>query len=101
MPGALIGPTPRGARGVAAAGAIVGSGAGLVLGLDAVIRGTAFQLEIPQLLAVAGGISLRLDRLGAFFLLVVDVVALPAASSARRTPGSTKVTTRSGCSEPC
>jgi hydrogenase-4 component B len=76
--GALTGPTPRGARGVAAAGAIVGSGAGLVLGLDAVIRGTAFQLEIPQLLAVAGGISLRLDRLGAFFLLIVDAIALPA-----------------------
>jgi hydrogenase-4 component B len=76
--GAVLGPTPRAARVLAAAGAIVGSGAGLLLGLDAVVRGAAFQLEIPQLLPVAGGIGLRLDRLGGFFLLVVDVIALPA-----------------------
>jgi hydrogenase-4 component B len=77
--GALVARSGPGARGVATAGAIVGSGAGLVLGLDTLIRGTPFQLEIPQLLAVAGGVSLRLDRLGAFFVLVVEVVAIPSA----------------------
>jgi hydrogenase-4 component B len=50
-----------------------------VLGVDALIRGTSFQLELPQLLALAGGVSLRLDRLGAFFLVVVELVAIPTA----------------------
>jgi hydrogenase-4 component B len=77
--GALIAPTERRARGLTTAGAIAGGGAGLALALLALIREPAFRLEIPQLLAVAGGISLGLDRMGAFFLLVVEVVAVPAA----------------------
>lgn len=77
--GALLAPTGRGARGFTTVGAIVGGGAGLALSLDALTRGTPFQLDIPQLLAVVGGVSLRLDRLGAFFLLVVEAVGLPAA----------------------
>jgi hydrogenase-4 component B len=77
--GALIARTGPSVRGLTTVGAIVGGGAGFVLSLDGLIQGTPFQLEIPQLLAVAGGVSLRLDRLGAFFLLVVEVVAVPAA----------------------
>jgi hydrogenase-4 component B len=77
--GALLAPTRAGARGLTTLGAIVGGAAGLVLGLDTLIWGTPFRLEIPQLLAVAGGVSLHLDRLGAFFLLVVEVVAIPSA----------------------
>jgi hydrogenase-4 component B len=76
--GALAAPNGRSARGVTTVGAIVGAGAGLALGLDALLRGIPFELEIPQLLAMVGGVSLRLDRLGAFFLLVVEVVAVPA-----------------------
>lgn len=77
--GALLARTGRGASSLATAGAITGSSAGLVLALDALIRGTTFRLDVPQLLAVAGGVSVRLDPLGAFFLLVVEVVAVPAA----------------------
>ena len=77
--GALLARTDPRARVFTAAGAIVGSGAGLALALDTLARGATFQLEIPQLLAIAGGVSLGLDRLGAFFLLVVEVVAVPAA----------------------
>jgi hydrogenase-4 component B len=77
--GALLGPTGKAARIAAATGAIVGSAAGLVLALDALVRGTELRVEIPQLLGLVGGVSLRLDRLGAFFLLVVEVVAVPAA----------------------
>ena len=77
--GSLAAPSGRSARGLATAGAIVGSSAGLVLGLNAVIRGATFHLEIPQLLALAGGVSLGLDRLGGFFLVVAQVVAVPAA----------------------
>ena len=79
-PAALSWPRPRaGARGLTTLGAIVGGAAGLVLGLDTLIWGTPFRLEIPQLLAMAGGVSLHLDRLGAFFLVVVEVVAIPSA----------------------
>ena len=77
--GALLAPTRAGARGLTTLGAIVGGAAGLVLGLDTLVSGTPFRLEIPQLLAIAGGVSLHLDRLGAFFLLVVEVVAIPSA----------------------
>jgi hydrogenase-4 component B len=77
--GALVAPTGGSARGAATLGAVLGAAAGLALGLDTLIRGTPFQLEIPQLLAMVGGISLRLDRLGAFFLVLVEIVAVPAA----------------------
>jgi hydrogenase-4 component B len=75
---ALVARTGAFARAGATAGALVGSAAGLVLALDALVRGATLQVEIPQLLGIVGGISLRLDRLGAFFLLVVEVVAVPA-----------------------
>ena len=77
--GALVARTGRAVRTAATAGAIAGSVAGLVLALDALVRGTPLRVEIPQLLGFAGGVSLRLDRLGAFFLLVVEIVAVPAA----------------------
>jgi hydrogenase-4 component B len=77
--GTLLARTGPRVRGATTVGAIVGGLAGLVLALDSLIRGAGFQLELPQLLAMAGGVSLRLDRLGAFFLLVVEVVAVPAA----------------------
>ena len=77
--GALLGRTGGGARGLTTAGAIVGAAAGLALGLDTLIWGAPFRLEIPALLAMAGGVSLHLDRLGAFFLVVIEVVAIPSA----------------------
>ena len=77
--GALVARTGRAVRTAATAGAIAGSVAGLVLALDALAQGTPLRVEIPQLLGFAGGVSLRLDRLGAFFLLVVEIVAVPAA----------------------
>jgi hydrogenase-4 component B len=77
--GALVARSASGVRRLTTAGAILGGSAGFVLSLDALIRGGSFQLELPQLLAVAGGVSLKLDRLGALFLLVVEVVAVPAA----------------------
>jgi hydrogenase-4 component B len=77
--GALVAPAGRGSRAVATIAAIVGAAAGLGLGLDTLVRGPSFQLEIPQLLGMVGGVSLRLDRLGAFFLVVVETVAVPSA----------------------
>jgi len=43
------------------------------------LAGAAFGLELPALLTIAGGFALRLDALGAFFLVVISLVAVPAA----------------------
>ena len=70
---------PGQARRLAALGAIAGAGAGLALGLDTLIWGTPLRVELPWLLEMAGGVSLQLDRLGALFLVIVEVVAVPVA----------------------
>src|SRR6266850_5648590 len=62
-----------------AAGAIVGSIAGIGLAARVLIAGEPFALTVPALLSVGGGLALRLDGLGAFFLLLIGVVAAPAA----------------------
>ena len=69
----------RAARGLTAAGAMVGGVAGLGLGLQALMTGASFDLDLPQVLTIAGGLALRLDALGAFFLAVVSLIAIPAA----------------------
>ena len=77
--GALLRCRGGAARALTAAGAMVGAAAGLGLGLDVLLAGAAFGLELPALLTIAGGFALRLDALGAFFLVVISLVALPAA----------------------
>ncbi len=73
--------TPGGgiARRLVAAGAVVGSGAGLGLALGVFISGAPFVLEVPTLLSIADGLVFRLDALGAFFLGLVGLVAIPCA----------------------
>ena len=73
--------TPGGgiARRLVAAGAVVGSGAGLGLALEVFISGAPFVLEVPTLLSIADGLVFRLDGLGAFFLGLVGLVAIPCA----------------------
>jgi hydrogenase-4 component B len=66
-------------RGLVALGAAVGAGAGLALGAMVIVSGQSFALSIPDLLPIAGGLALRLDPLGAFFLIVIGVGAIPAA----------------------
>src|SRR5687768_7248381 len=77
--GALLPLGTRLTRGLTAAGAVTGALAGLVLAGDVLASGTPFTAEVPSLLSVGGGVALRLDRLGAFFLVLVGVVAAPAA----------------------
>ncbi|HXJ81849.1 MAG TPA: hydrogenase 4 subunit B [Candidatus Methylomirabilis sp.] len=67
------------ARRLTAAGAVVGGAAGLALGLHVLVTGDAFEFDLPPLLTLAGGFALRLDALGAFFLAVISLVAIPAA----------------------
>jgi formate hydrogenlyase subunit 3/multisubunit Na+/H+ antiporter MnhD subunit len=66
-------------RGLVAFAAIAGAGAGLALGATVIASGTAFTLSVSELLPLGGGLGLRLDSLGAFFLIVIGVGAIPAA----------------------
>ncbi|PYM21214.1 MAG: hydrogenase 4 subunit B [Candidatus Rokuibacteriota bacterium] len=77
--GALAPLGPRLTRIVAAAGAIGGAVAGTVLATVVLVGGRPLVVTVPALLSVGGGLALRLDGLGAFFLILVGVVAAPAA----------------------
>ena len=77
--GSLLGGAPAVARSVTAAGALLGAAGGVVLAVTVLVAGAPFALTVPDLLSPGGGLALRLDGLGAFFLLLVGVAALPAA----------------------
>ena len=76
---ALLAGSGAAARVLSAAGAIVGAAAGLLLGLHALATGAVWALGVPDVVSVAGGLLFRLDALGAFFLILVSMVAAPAA----------------------
>jgi len=67
------------ARRLVGTGAVVGGGAGLGLALEVFTTGAPFVLEVPALLSIADGLVFRLDALGAFFLGLVGLVAIPCA----------------------
>ncbi len=62
-----------------ALGAIAGAGSGLALGVAVIATGRPFTLFVPGLLPLGGGLALELDSLGAFFLVVIGIGAIPAA----------------------
>ncbi|MCX6069216.1 MAG: proton-conducting transporter membrane subunit, partial [Chloroflexi bacterium] len=66
-------------RGLVALAAVIGAGAGFVLGASVILTGVPFTLSIPDLLPSAGGLALRLDPLGAFFLVLIGLGAVPSA----------------------
>src|SRR6266446_757635 len=76
---ALAGGRGATGRGLVALGAAAGAGSGLILGGIVMATGMPFALSIPELLPIAGGLALRLDPLGAFFLILIGLVAIPAA----------------------
>lgn len=76
---ALLARSSRAARMFTAVGAALGSIGGLVLAGAVLATHASVDVTIPGLLAVAGGIALRLDVLGAFFLALVSIIGLPAA----------------------
>ena len=65
-------------RGLVAAGAAVGSAAGLALGVLVIASGIPLTFTSARLLPLTG-VALRLDGLGAFFLVVVGLVGCAAA----------------------
>jgi hydrogenase-4 component B len=77
--GAAAMPSARAARVVTAAGAVAGSVGALGVAVAVLATGTPVTLDAAGILAAAGGITLRVDALGAFFLLVAAAGAIPAA----------------------
>ena len=76
---AVMSPNGTAARRSAATGAVVGAGAGLALALAVFTTGAPFALETPMLLSGVGGLVFRLDALGALFLALVGLVAIPCS----------------------
>jgi hydrogenase-4 component B len=77
--GALVVARPAATRRLTAIAAIVGATAALVLAGGVLVGGAPFTLHVPDLLSPGGGLALRLDALGAFFLVLIGVGTLPAA----------------------
>lgn len=76
---ALLGVRGRPGRLLAGAGAAIGAASGIALGAMVIASRTPFALSIAGLLNASGGLALRLDALGAFFLVLIGVGAVPAA----------------------
>jgi hydrogenase-4 component B len=76
--GALLMPGGRSVRVLAAIGMVTGGGAGLALALRALLGGAVFAFDVPGLLSIADGLAFRLDGLGAFFLGLVGLLAIPS-----------------------
>jgi hydrogenase-4 component B len=76
---ALLGIRKLAGRMLVAAGAVVGGGAGLILGACSLFYNSPFLITLPRLLPTGGGLALRLDGLSAFFLILIGLGAIPAA----------------------
>ena len=76
---AVLSPTDGAARRLAASGAVVGGGTGLAIALGFLGLGAPLAVEAPALLSVADGLAFRLDALGAFFLGLVGLLAVPCS----------------------
>jgi hydrogenase-4 component B len=77
--GSLLIGSPALNRLMTAVAAIVGALAGLALGAAVLATGVPLAVHVPALLSPGGGLSLRLDPLGAFFVVLIAVGAVPAA----------------------
>jgi len=76
---ALVAPSGAWARRVSLASAFLACAAALALGIQAVQSGAVWIWHSDAVLSPLGGITLRLDPLGAFFLVIVAVAGLPAS----------------------
>jgi formate hydrogenlyase subunit 3/multisubunit Na+/H+ antiporter MnhD subunit len=72
-------PSGAGARRLANLSALIGCAAALALGLGVLGGGAAWSFSAPDVLRPLGGLALRLDRLGAWFLTIVGLTGIPAS----------------------
>jgi formate hydrogenlyase subunit 3/multisubunit Na+/H+ antiporter MnhD subunit len=73
----VLSPSDGAARRLAAGGAVIGGGAGLAVAIGLFAVGAPLAVKAPALLSVADGLAFDLDALGAFFLALVGLVAVP------------------------
>lgn len=66
-------------RGLVGILSLLGATSGLALGLQVILSHQSFSFAVPGLLTLAGGLSLKLDPLGAFFLSLIGLGAIPAS----------------------
>lgn len=66
-------------RELVALNAVLGAGAGILLGASVIITGKTFSFSCSDLIPLTGGFLLKLDALGALFLILIGLVAIPAA----------------------
>lgn len=76
---AMAWPSGAGARRLSLAAAFVGCAAALALGIDVLQSGISWTWRSEALLQPLGGVSLRVDPLGAFFVLIVALTGAPAS----------------------
>src|SRR5262249_24966823 len=74
---AVLTPRGRGGRGLVAAGAVMGGGAGFGPAPHGLLTGAPLVLQAPAVLSIADGLLFRIDRLGALFLGLVGLLAVP------------------------
>jgi hydrogenase-4 component B len=75
----LVARSERAARVVTAVGAVLGCVGGLAAAVGVLATRVPVEAVLPSLVSAAGGIVIRLDLLGAFFLALVTAVSLLAA----------------------
>jgi hydrogenase-4 component B len=75
---ALISTRAAACRALSAVGAVVGAGAGVALGALVLIERTPFMVTLLDLLPLTGA-AMRIDGLGAFFLVIIGLVGGAAA----------------------
>lgn len=75
----LLAPSDRWARVLTTLGAVAGGVGALAVAVAVFAAGRPVEAMLPALVSAGGGIMIRIDLLGAFFLALVAVVSLPAA----------------------
>jgi hydrogenase-4 component B len=75
----LMARSARAARMCTALGAVVGGAGGLGAAVSVFATRAPVDAVLPNVVAAAGGLVIRLDLLGAFFLALITTVSLPAA----------------------
>lgn len=76
---ALIGVKGKLGRELVAFGVALGAGAGILLGASVIGSDMTFSLSYPELIPLTDGFLLKLDALGALFLILIGMVAIPSA----------------------
>lgn len=76
---ALLGIKGKTGRFLLGISAVAGAGSGIALGISVILSGHSFIFSLPGLLPLGGGLMLALDPLGAIFLVLIGLVAVPAA----------------------